>query len=320
MCNDSLRSDRYLLETACKIKRISLSASCAEGGGLYPRQSTSCMFIVEYRVSRIVMPYIECNGAEIYYEDHGDGPPIVFLHGVMASHRFFDSQLTGLAAEYQTVALDFRGHGRSEKTELGHTVAQYARDLHVFLEQRGLADIVLVGWSMGALVSWDYIDQFGTERIQGLVDVDMEASRFQWENYDYGLTDLAGLKDTLALVQQDRSTLIERVTEQVFKDPPTPETRTLQFDELSRTPASIKSAILFDALTRDYRDVLPDIDAPMLVCAGADEKRGTVESVRHVAELVPDGRFELFEDSGHCPPLEEPERFNQVVSRFANSL
>ncbi|WP_224332633.1 alpha/beta fold hydrolase [Haloprofundus halobius] len=125
------------------------------------------------------MPYIYCNGADLYYEDHGQGHPIIFLHGVMCSLRFFELQLTGLSDEYCTVAVDFRGHGRSEKTELGHTVAQYARDLHTFLEQQNLEDVVIVGWSMGAFVSWDYVEQFGTERIRGLVDVDIEASRFQ---------------------------------------------------------------------------------------------------------------------------------------------
>lgn len=266
------------------------------------------------------MPYSQCNGADLYYRDVGDGPPIVFLHGVMASHRFFDPQMTTLSSEYRTIAIDFRGHGRSEKTDLGHSVPQYARDLHTFLELHDLEDVVLVGWSMGALVSWDYVDQFGTEWVRALVDVDMEASRFRWADYEYGLIDLNGLRDTLALVQRDRSSIIERITEQVFKDPPTAETRAMQFDELSRTPAPIKSAILFDALTRDYRETLPDVDVPMLVCAGADEKRGTVAAVRHVASLVPDARFELFEDSGHCPPVEEPERFNQVVGRFVGSL
>lgn len=265
------------------------------------------------------MPYVQCNGADIYYEDHGEGQLIVFLHGVMCGLRFFEPQLAGLADRYRTVAVDFRGHGRSEKTDLGHTVAQYARDVHSFMEQRDLDDVVLVGWSMGAFVSWDYVDQFGTERIRGLVDVDIEASRFQWDEYDYGLTDLDGLKDTLALAQRDRTSLIERFTEQVFKDP-TAEARTVQFDEMSRTPPPIKSAILFDALTRDYRTVLPEIDVPMLVCAGAGETRGPVAAVRHVADLVPDATFERFEDSGHCPPFEEPERFNQVLSRFVDSL
>ncbi|MFC4543037.1 alpha/beta fold hydrolase [Halosolutus amylolyticus] len=266
------------------------------------------------------MPYRRCNGADLYYEDAGDGTPIVFLHGVMASHRFFEPQLTALSSDYRTIALDFRGHGRSEKTELGHTVAQYARDLHAFTDQCDLEDVVLVGWSMGALVSWDYVDQFGTEGVRGLVDVDMEATRFRWDDYEYGLTDLDGLETTLRLAQQDRTSLIERLTEQVFADPPSAETRALVFDELSRTPPSIKSAILFDALTRDYRDVLPEIDVPLLACAGADEKRGTVDSIEHVATLVPDGRFERFDDSGHCPTIEEPERFNRVVSRFVDSL
>lgn len=267
------------------------------------------------------MPYVQCNGADLYYEEHGEGHPIVFLHGVLHSLRFYEPQLAGLSDTYRAVAVDFRGHGRSEKTELGHTVAQYARDIHSFVEQRDLGDVVLVGWSMGALVSWDYVDQFGTERIRGLVDVDMEASRFQWDDYDHGLTDLEGLKDTLALAQGDRTSLIERMTEQVFKDP-TAETKTLQFDEISRTPASTRSAILFDALTRDYRRVLRDLDVPLLVCAGADEEqtRGTVAAVRNVADLVPDAEFELFEDSGHGPCFEEPERFNRVVSRFVDSI
>lgn len=266
------------------------------------------------------MPYIRCNGADLYYEDRGEGTPILFLHGVMASHRFFEPQLAELSSTYRTVAVDFRGHGRSEKTELGHTVAQYARDVRALVDRLELEDVVVIGWSMGALVSWEYVDRFDTAGVRALVDVDMEASRFRWDDYEHGLVDLDGLRDTLALAQQDRTSLVDRVTEQVFKDPPTDETRALQFDELSRTPAPIKSAILFDALTRDYRDVLPEIDVPMLVCAGADEKRGSVAAVRHVADLVPDAEFALFEESGHCPTLEEPDRFNRVVARFVDAL
>lgn len=265
------------------------------------------------------MPYAQCNGADLYYEDDGQGTPIVFLHGVMHSLRFFEAQLEAFSNDYRAVAFDFRGHGRSENTELGHTVAQYARDLHTFVEQRDIEDAVFVGWSMGAYVSWDYVDQFGTDRIRGLVDVDIEATRFRWDDYQYGLYDLDRLRETLELAQRDQTSIIEEFTEQVFTEP-SEETIALQFDEMSRTPASIRSAILFDTLTRDYRDVLPQIDVPMLVCAGAAETRGTVDPVRHVTNLVPDTTFELFEHSGHCPPYEEPERFNRVLGRFVESL
>ena len=119
------------------------------------------------------MAYEQCNGADLYFEDEGSGTPLVFLPGVMTGVRFFTHQLASLSDEYRTIALDYRGHGRSEKTETGHTVPQYARDLHAFLDQRDLHDVILVGWSMGALVSWEYIDRFGADRVQALVDVDM---------------------------------------------------------------------------------------------------------------------------------------------------
>lgn len=265
------------------------------------------------------MPVTQCNGATLYYEDYGEGQPIIFLHGVLHGLRFFEPQLTGLSEDYRPIAFDFRGHGRSEKTELGHTVPQYARNLDAFLEERGLEDVIVVGWSMGAFVSWDYVDQFGTERIRGLVDVDIEATRYQWDDYEYGLARLEDLRALLELAQSDQPGLIDRFTEQVFADP-APETRALQYDEISRTPPPIQSAILFDTHTRDYRSVLPEIDVPMLVCAGTAETRGSVDAVRHVEDLVPDARVELFEGSGHGPQYEEPERFNQVVSEFVDSI
>ena len=267
------------------------------------------------------MPYAQCNGADLYYEDHGGGPPLVFLHGVLCSSRYFEPQLTELSDEHRVIAVEYRGHGRSEKTELGHTVPQYARDVHAFLDRLDLTDVVLVGWSLGALVSWDYVAQFGTARLRGLVNVDMEASRFKWDDYEYGLADVAGLTETLALVQEDRRAFLERFTGQVVSNP-TDEMRTLSFDEATRTPPPIASAILFDAHTRDYRAVLPEVAVPTLVCAGAYETRGpgTVAAVKHVADLVPNAQFELFEESGHCPPMEEPERFNRIVRRFADSL
>lgn len=265
------------------------------------------------------MPVVQCNGADLYYEDHGEGQPIVFLHGMAAGLRYFEPQLTGLSDEYRTVAFDFRGQGRSEKTELGHTLPQYARDLHIFLEQLDLDDVVLVGWSMGALVSWEYVDQFGAERIRALVDVDMEPSPLKREGYDHGSYTVEGLREALVSIQTDPLGLVEASIEGLLKDPPSRELRTMMFDEDSRTSPLIQSAMLFELL-RDYRDVLPEIDVPTLVCAGADEKWRSVASVEYAVELIPEAQFELFEDSGHCITVEEPDRFNQVVSDFVESL
>ncbi|MFP8955568.1 alpha/beta fold hydrolase [Natrialbaceae archaeon A-CW3] len=263
------------------------------------------------------MATIQCNGADLYYEEHGSGHPIVFLHGAWAGCRYFESQLTSLSTEYRTVAFDFRGHGRSDPIGTGHTIAQYARDLRAVLEHRSLDDVVLVGWSLGAIVSWEYVDQFGTDRVSGLVDVDMEPCPAERDDYEYGSYSVDGLKTLNRRIQSDQEQVIEETIDLLLKDDPPRERRTMMYDEMSRTPPSIKSAMLLELLC-DYREVLPDIDVPTLVCAGADETWRSVPAVEYAAELIPDARAEVFAESGHCLTIEEPERFNRVVSDFVD--
>lgn len=267
------------------------------------------------------MPVIQCNGADLYYEDHGEGQPIVFLHGGTAGLRYFEPQLTGLSGEYRPIGVDFRGHGRSEKTELGHNMARYAEDVRSFLTKLDLDDIVLVGWSMGAIVSWEYAHQFGTEGIRALVDVDMEPSPVKRADYDYGSYGVDDLEEAIDQIQTSPIELLEEQAEAMLAELPSRELRNVIVDEGSRTPAPIQGALLFALqYLRDYREVLPEIDVPTLVCAGADEKWRSVASVEYAAELVPDARFELFEHSGHCITVEEPERFNRILSDFVDSL
>lgn len=172
---------------------------------------------------------------------------------------------------------------------------------------------------MGAIVSWEYIDQFGTDRLHALVDVDMEPSPLKREDYEYGSYDIEGLRETLINIQTNPLDLIDQEIEELLNEPPSQELRNMMFDEKSRSPPSIQGAMLLE-LMRDYRDVLPVIDVPTLVWAGADEKWRSIASVEYATEFIPDARFELFEESGHCLTVEEPDRFNQVVSDFIVSL
>ena len=267
------------------------------------------------------MSVLQCNGADLYYEDHGEGDPIVFLHGATAGLRFFEPQLMGLSNDFRTIAVDFRGHGRSEKTELGHTIGQYARDVQTVLERLELDRVVLVGWSMGALISWEYIHQFGTDRLRAIVDIDMEPSPVKRADYEYGTYGTEDLEGAIDTIQRDPVGLLDAQAEALLKDPPTRELRNLVLDEGSRTPPPIQGSLVFGlSFLRDYRTVLRGIDVPALVCAGADEKWRSVASVEYVAELVPDASFELFQESGHCITVEEPDRFNQVLGDFVESL
>jgi len=266
------------------------------------------------------MPRETVNGAELYYEESGNGTPILFLHGVMMGSRFFTKQQTALEDEYQPIVVDFRGHGRSEKTDTGHTLPTYAADLDRFLEARDLDDVVLVGWSMGSLVAWEYIDQFGTDRLRGFVVVEQQPLDLMQDDYAHGVFDFAELCDLMELAQTDPDSLAQVFIDEMFNDTPPKQIERLVFDEISRVPPCIKSAILFDQSVRDYRDVLSMVDVPTLVCIGEDETLLETAGVQFVADKTPDATVERFSNSGHCPFIEEPDQFNRVLTDFVDSL
>lgn len=265
------------------------------------------------------MPTESVNGTELHFESTGTGTPIIFLHGVMMGSRFFTEQ-PSLADEYQTIFLDFRGHGRSAKPETGHTLPTYARDLEAFLDSQDLDDIIVVGWSMGSLVTWEYISQFGTDRIRGFVTVEQQPLDLKQDGYEHGVFEFEELRDLMELAQSDPGALAESFIQQMLVEDPEKDLENLLFDEISRVPPAIKSAILFDQSVRDYRPVLDQVDVPTLVCVGEDETLLETDGVEHVAEHTPDAKLEWFSNSSHCPFLEEPERFNSVLSEFIEGL
>jgi len=172
---------------------------------------------------------------------------------------------------------------------------------------------------MGSLVAWEYIDRFGTDRLSGFVSVEQQPLDLERDDYEHGVFDFEELVDLMELAQTDHHELIEVLIDQMFATEPPTDVRRLVFDEIARVPPAIQSAILFDQSVRDYRDVLGDIDIPTLVCVGEDDTLLDPAGVEYVAERTPDADLKRFAESGHCPFLEEPEKFNRVVSEFVDA-
>ena len=119
---------------------------------MVPAQGTSPTGQEEHAIRRF-----ERDGVTLFYEEMGGGePPVLLVHGWCCDHTYFAPQFNRFAHRGQrVVAVDLRGHGRSDKPHQDYTIQVFADDLASTCERLELAKPVVVGHSMGSIVSFD---------------------------------------------------------------------------------------------------------------------------------------------------------------------
>jgi non-heme chloroperoxidase len=233
------------------------------------------------------------------------------------SGRFFSRQLSELSRRHRVIALDLRAHGRSEEVHVGHTLPAYARDLHAAIAGLGLSDVVLVGWSMGAFVVWDYLDQFTGEGVAGTGDRRRVGDGLQ----------VAGLGLRVRAPRRARHDHGGRAG-----GPSGSSSRRCSSRSRARRTSPGCSR-----RSRGSRRRWPRPSCSTRRCATTGPRFRLLTSQRSSASAATRSfslslpartshggsaghAWSSFEDSGHCPFLEEPERFNAEVERFIESL
>lgn len=103
---------------------------------------------------------------ELYYEDHGNGQPVVLIHGYPLDGSSWEKQTAALLdAGYRVITYDRRGFGKSSKTTAGYDYDTFAADLNTLLTTLELTNAVLVGFSMGTGEVARYLSTYGSERV-----------------------------------------------------------------------------------------------------------------------------------------------------------
>jgi pimeloyl-ACP methyl ester carboxylesterase len=188
-----------------------------------------------------------------------------------------------------------------------------------FLIGRDLQDAILVGWSMGAFVAWEYLRQFGPDRLAGFVNIDQppcDSRRPDWPDGSE-LLDLCGY---IAALQVDFATEARSLLDEVFKEPPSAEDVAWLLEEMLRVAPPVAGITLLDDVAQDVRPLLPQITLPTLLCWGRHSKLSPLWTAEVIVQAQLSARLVVFEESGHAPLLEEPARFHDEVARFIAAL
>ncbi|MGB8215079.1 MAG: alpha/beta hydrolase [Anaerolineales bacterium] len=256
--------------------------------------------------------FCEANGIAIHYlRTGGSRPPVVLLHGLAGSAACWSTLARALAAEFDVVMPDARGHGDSSAPLHGYRYADHARDVVGLMQALGLAAPVLLGHSMGGLTAAVVAGQAGAPvRAVVLADPTFLSPQRQREVYE---------SDAVAqhrrLLSLDRADVL---AEARLRHPQ----RSPELVELIAV-ARLKTRLrAFDVLTPpypEYHRLVSAILVPILLVIG-DTGVVSLETARELQHLNPRLRVEQIQGAGHGLPYDQPERFEAAVRSFLRSL
>src|SRR5262249_43750182 len=109
------------------------------------------------------------NGIELHYQQNGDGPNVVMIHGITGNLAIWHLEIVpALMSEYRLTTYDLRGHGYSDVPPTGYTTADHATDLRHLLDTLGIGRPHLIGHSFGADIALHFTVLF-PERVDRLL-------------------------------------------------------------------------------------------------------------------------------------------------------
>jgi len=244
-------------------------------------------------------------------EGRRNDPVIAFVPGWGMPARIWRSQLAALSARHRVAALDPRGQGESELPSGGFNIERRGEDIREFVAR--YPRVVLVAWSLGALEALHVISRHGAGSVEALVIVDSSVGEGHPQVPPPPGT---GFTDEL---RRDRNATVEMFVRAIFRQP-VPEAELLALrDGALRMPLEASLSLFPSAVPRaHWRRAVHAFRRPLLY----------VVTPRFASQAValrknrPGTRIEVFREAGHALFVDEPERFNRVLSAFlaANGL
>jgi peptidoglycan hydrolase-like protein with peptidoglycan-binding domain/pimeloyl-ACP methyl ester carboxylesterase len=254
---------------------------------------------------------------ELYYEEAGEGPPIVFIPGWTMTTEVFERQLEHFSKGYRAIAFDPRGQGRSSKTLEGHTYAQHARDLKAFMDALGLEDVVLVSWSWGVMEHLAYLREFGTDNIVATVFIDGAPKSATEHEGDWGDGSLQEVVYYPRTAIYDRHRLNREFAQWMLEDTGNPDVLAWINDQSLKTPNYVAGLLGYDAMFSDYTAELMSLDGTMPVLQVLREEWSRTATA-WIKKNTPEA--EVFVLGKHMMFWERADAFNRRLEKFLDAV
>jgi pimeloyl-ACP methyl ester carboxylesterase len=252
------------------------------------------------------VPLLDRNGVQIYYEDHGDGPPILLSHGYSATCRMWNEQIAALVPRHRVIVWDMRGHGESDDPDdpAAYSEALTVEDMAALLHRCRIDRAVIGGLSLGGYMSLAF-HLTHPEMVRALMLFDTgpgfrnaDARRAWNERAQQRARDLE-TRGFAALGESDEVRLSKHRS--------------------ARGLAGAARGMLAQGDDDHIIAGLDKIAVPTLVLVGANDTN-FLAATDYMARKIPEATRVTVPDAGHASNLHQPELFNRAVKDFLEGL
>lgn len=262
---------------------------------------------------------------QVHYDDQGEGPALVFVHGAWSSAESWRPQIERFGDDHRTISYDLRGHGRTGASDRRrYSVDLFVEDLDALLDELEIDQAVICGLSLGSMIAQTYLARH-PERVEGIVlagavrtfppvPIPTPMKR--------ALSPAVPLGASLAMMgtRQTFQTLLGSIRTVtggpwLARDP---EIRREALETVGRT-SSAEFKKIFDALYRFEPPALDDVSVPALVVFGEHEAPPVRRQSKELARTL-GGRAVRVSGAAHLVNQDSPAAFNATLAEFLSEI
>jgi len=246
----------------------------------------------------------------VYYEMTGEGPPLVFIHGLGSSTKDWERQVSFFAPRYRVITFDCRGHGQSDKPRGRYSIRMFAEDAAGLIRALGIAPVHIVGLSMGGMIAFQMaVDE--SELLRTMVIVNsgpafiLRTWREKWMFFKrrlivrfLGMRTMGKFLAAILLPEPEQEPLRKTLIEHWSAN-----------DRLAYL-ASMKAIFGWSVLDR-----LGAVNCPTLFIS-ADQDYTPPTAKEAYAALMPRAEVVVIRKSRHLTPIDQTQSFNEEVAAF----
>jgi 2-succinyl-6-hydroxy-2,4-cyclohexadiene-1-carboxylate synthase len=262
--------------------------------------------------------YYSAGNTEYWYEVHGQGIPVVLLHGFTGSSATWNSLISNFQYQFQWITVDLPGHGRT-KGETIKTMEECIDDLHDLFQVLRLDRFFLLGYSMGGRTALSYAVRY-PDTLQGLIlesaspGLEDASSREERKANDEALANKIEKEGLTAFVDYWQ----ELPLFDTQKDLPIETQEEIRSDRLRQTEKGLANSLrgMGTGMQPSNWDSLKEVDLPVLLIAGAQDEK-FVKINHEMQKKFPEAVLQVIASTGHAVHVEDKESFLQIVVEFA---